>query len=33
MSVNKEKLESKFLEEYDKLNEQQQIAVNHIDGP
>jgi DNA helicase II / ATP-dependent DNA helicase PcrA len=33
MSVNKEKLENKFLEEYDKLNEQQQIAVNHIDGP
>jgi DNA helicase II / ATP-dependent DNA helicase PcrA len=33
MSVNKEKLESKFLEEYNRLNEQQQIAVNHIDGP
>ncbi len=33
MSVNKEKLENKFREEYDKLNEQQQIAVNHIDGP
>jgi DNA helicase II / ATP-dependent DNA helicase PcrA len=33
MSVNKEKLENKFLEEYNKLNEQQQIAVNHIDGP
>ncbi len=33
MSFAKEKLEKKFNEEYEKLNEQQQRAVNSIDGP
>ncbi|HRG91637.1 MAG TPA: ATP-dependent helicase, partial [Chitinophagaceae bacterium] len=33
MSVNKEQLEKKFREEYEKLNEQQRLAVDHIDGP
>lgn len=33
MSLNKEKLEKKFAEEYEKLNEQQRLAVNTIDGP
>src|SRR5687767_14706263 len=31
--LNRERLEKKFLEEYSKLNEQQQKAVNAIDGP
>src|SRR5687767_11673234 len=31
--LNRERLEKKFLEEYEKLNEQQQKAVNAIDGP
>lgn len=33
MSLNKERLENKFREEYSKLNERQQLAVNTIDGP
>ena len=33
MSLNKEKLERKFAEEYQKLNEQQRLAVNTIEGP
>ncbi len=33
MSFNKDKLEKKFREEYDRLNEKQQLAVNSIDGP
>ncbi|MBX9783671.1 MAG: ATP-dependent helicase [Chitinophagaceae bacterium] len=33
MSVNKEKLEKKFLDEYQKLNEQQRLAVDNIEGP
>jgi DNA helicase-2/ATP-dependent DNA helicase PcrA len=33
MSFYKEKLEKKFLEEYKKLNEMQQLAVNTIEGP
>lgn len=33
MSLNKERLEKKFTEEYEKLNEQQQKAVNAIEGP
>ena len=33
MSLNKEKLERKFTEEYEKLNEQQRLAVDTIDGP
>ncbi|NOT52886.1 MAG: ATP-dependent helicase [Chitinophagaceae bacterium] len=33
MSLNKEKLEKRFKEEYEKLNEKQQLAVNTIDGP
>ena len=33
MSFNKEKLAARFLEEYDKLNGQQRIAVDTIDGP
>ena len=33
MSVNKEKLEKKFAEEYQNLNEQQRLAVNTIEGP
>ena len=33
MSFNKDRLERKFREEYEKLNEQQQLAVNSIEGP
>ncbi|MBS1653268.1 MAG: ATP-dependent helicase, partial [Bacteroidetes bacterium] len=33
MSFNKEKLEKKFSEDYARLNEQQRIAVDHIEGP
>ena len=33
MSLNKEKLEQKFTEEYQKLNEKQRIAVDSIEGP
>ncbi|HEX7848075.1 MAG TPA: UvrD-helicase domain-containing protein [Chitinophagaceae bacterium] len=33
MSLNKERLEKKFREEYEKLNEKQQLAVNSIEGP
>ncbi|MGQ0738102.1 MAG: ATP-dependent helicase [Bacteroidota bacterium] len=33
MSFNKERLERKFAEEYDKLNEKQRLAVNSIEGP
>lgn len=33
MSFNKERLERKFAEEYEKLNEKQQLAVNTIEGP
>src|SRR5687767_5456615 len=31
--LNRERLEKKFLEEYERLNEQQRRAVNTIDGP
>lgn len=33
MSVAKEKLERKFTEEYEKLNERQRLAVDTIEGP
>ena len=33
MSFNKEKLEKRFREEYDKLNEHQRRAVDTIEGP
>lgn len=33
MSFNKERLEKKFREEYERLNEQQRIAVDTIEGP
>lgn len=33
MSLNKEKLEKKFAEEYEKLNQSQQLAVDTIQGP
>lgn len=33
MSLNKERLEKKFTEEFEKLNEKQQLAVNSIEGP
>src|SRR5258705_2431026 len=33
MSFNRERLEKKFLSDYERLNEQQRIAVDHIDGP
>jgi len=33
MSLNKERLETKFFEEYEKLNEHQRRAVDHIEGP
>jgi len=33
MSFNKEKLEKKFKEEFERLNEKQQLAVNTIEGP
>ncbi len=33
MSINKERLEQRFLEEYERLNEKQKMAVDHIEGP
>src|SRR5687767_15789879 len=33
MSFNKERLEKKFAEEYEKLNEKQREAVDRIEGP
>ena len=33
MSLNKERLEKKFAEEFARLNQKQQLAVNTIDGP
>ncbi|MCB9054768.1 MAG: ATP-dependent helicase [Chitinophagales bacterium] len=33
MSLNKEKIEKKFKEEYEKLNERQKLAVDTIEGP
>jgi DNA helicase II / ATP-dependent DNA helicase PcrA len=33
MSFNKEKLEKRFAEEYERLNEKQRLAVNTIEGP
>jgi DNA helicase-2/ATP-dependent DNA helicase PcrA len=33
MPFNKERLEKKFAEEYEKLNDQQRLAVNTIEGP
>jgi DNA helicase II / ATP-dependent DNA helicase PcrA len=33
MPLNKERLQKKFTEEYEKLNEKQRLAVNTIDGP
>ena len=33
MSLNKEKLEKRFREEYEKLNEKQRLAVDTIEGP
>ena len=33
MNLNREKLTQKFIAEFDKLNEQQQLAVNTIEGP
>jgi DNA helicase-2/ATP-dependent DNA helicase PcrA len=33
MSLNKERLENKFREEFERLNEQQRKAVNTIEGP
>ncbi|MEQ1678728.1 MAG: UvrD-helicase domain-containing protein, partial [Chitinophagaceae bacterium] len=33
MSLNKDRLEIKFAEEYDKLNEKQRLAVSTIEGP
>lgn len=33
MSFNKERLEKKFREEYEKLNEKQRLAVDAIEGP
>ena len=33
MSFNKEKLEKKFKEEYERLNEKQRLAVDTIEGP
>jgi len=33
MALNRERLEKKFLSDYERLNEQQRIAVDHIDGP
>src|SRR6187549_2433744 len=33
MSVNRERLHQKFVEEYKKLNEQQRLAVDTIEGP
>lgn len=33
MSLNKERLEKKFAEEYNRLNEKQRLAVDSIEGP
>jgi DNA helicase-2/ATP-dependent DNA helicase PcrA len=33
MSFNKQKLEKKFIEEYNRLNEKQKLAVDTIEGP
>src|SRR4051794_17439252 len=33
MSLNRQKLEERFLQEYEKLNAEQRKAVNKIDGP
>ncbi|MCX6316339.1 MAG: ATP-dependent DNA helicase [Bacteroidetes bacterium] len=33
MSFNKERLEKKFREEFERLNEQQRLAVEHTEGP
>jgi DNA helicase-2/ATP-dependent DNA helicase PcrA len=33
MSINREKTNQKFREEYNRLNEQQQLAVDTIEGP
>src|SRR5258706_13616193 len=33
MSFNKEKLEKRFIEEYEQLNEKQKLAVDTIEGP
>src|SRR6476620_10943569 len=33
MSFYRERLEKKFLQDYERLNEQQRIAVDHIEGP
>jgi DNA helicase-2/ATP-dependent DNA helicase PcrA len=33
MSFNREKLEKQFLRDYERLNDQQRIAVDHIEGP
>jgi DNA helicase-2/ATP-dependent DNA helicase PcrA len=33
MSFIREKLENKFREEYERLNEKQRLAVDTIDGP
>jgi DNA helicase-2/ATP-dependent DNA helicase PcrA len=33
MSFSKDRLEKKFLKDYERLNEQQRRAVDHIDGP
>ena len=33
MSLNKEKLEKRFAEEYERLNEKQRLAVDTIEGP
>jgi hypothetical protein len=33
MSVNRERLHQKFTEEYKRLNEQQKLAVDTIEGP
>lgn len=33
MSINRERLEQKFQEEYNRLNEKQRLAVNTIEGP
>src|ERR1700753_1191281 len=33
MSINREKINQKFREEYQKLNDQQKLAVDTIEGP
>src|SRR5215203_4360022 len=33
MAFNRERLEKRFYEEYERLNEKQRVAVDHIDGP